>query len=361
MRHCTTNIRSSFLFSSLTLIVLCSLNMATDKPLLLSALLGNVEVEGDIKTRKREMRSQYSVRLYVDDKKVAKSPNQPASSILKWEWNTDNQIWFEPSSIMKIAVYRGFGTAIDAKDLVGQHQANIVDLLENSASLDLTDEKGIAIPIKMKIALSPIAESEHYIKEFMEKVDTDVSRLSSNGTVASTVSTLGQVLKLTKNIMDQLSKAHPILSASWAIVSNLYQAVQETDIQDESIRELASTLRELLGTANTVPNLPEIPDTTKVIEEISRQSLQVASLIHEYTKLHFAKRTVQTQVSGNLKSRIGECQKRCAVLKDTFYSRLHIDTNIQVKEIKANLQQTGRKLQTIEDDRLGTSGSRYLR
>ncbi|KDR65079.1 hypothetical protein GALMADRAFT_149010 [Galerina marginata CBS 339.88] len=66
--------------------------MAADRPLLLKALLGNVEVEGDLKTRKREMRSQYSVRLYVDEKKVAKSPNQPASSILKWEWNTDNQM-----------------------------------------------------------------------------------------------------------------------------------------------------------------------------------------------------------------------------------------------------------------------------
>jgi hypothetical protein len=68
----------------------------------------------------------------------------------------------------------------------------------------------------------------------------------------------------------------------------LEQAVQETDIQDESIRDLASILREMLGTANMIPNLPVIQNTTNVIEEISRQSLQVASLIHEYTKLSFA-------------------------------------------------------------------------
>ena len=66
------------------------------------------------------------------------------------------------------------------------------------------------------------------------------------------------------------------------------QAVQETDIQDESIRELAGTLREMLGTANAIPDLPVIPNTTNVIEAISRQSLQVASLIHEYTKLPWA-------------------------------------------------------------------------
>ncbi|KDR72361.1 hypothetical protein GALMADRAFT_770093 [Galerina marginata CBS 339.88] len=155
---------------------------------------------------------------------------------------------------------------------------------------------GNAIPIKLKITLSPIPESEDYIKQFMEKVDADISRLSSNDAVTSAISTLGQVLKLTKTVMDHLSKAHPILNASWAIVSSLYQAVQETDLQDESIRELASTLRELLGTASMVPNLPEIPDTTKVIEEISRQSLQVASLIHEYTKLSWAGRTVRIQM-----------------------------------------------------------------
>ena len=63
------------------------------------------------------------------------------------------------------------------------------------------------------------------------------------------------------------------------------QAVQETDLQDDSIRELAGTLREMLATANMIPDLPVIPDTTDVIVDISRQSLRVASLIHEYTKL----------------------------------------------------------------------------
>ena len=76
----------------------------------------------------------------------------------------------------------------------------------------------------------------------MEKVDADVSHLSSNDAVVNTVSTLGQVLELTKTIMDKLSKvrhsmfidvhrksadrddqAHPILDASWTIVSSLYQ------------------------------------------------------------------------------------------------------------------------------------------
>ena len=116
----------------------------------------------------------------------------------------------------------------------------------------------------------------------------------------------------------------------------------------------------MLGTANAIPDLPVIPNTSDVIEAISRQSLQVASLIHEYTKLPwagnsvlllrvsvksnndlFVARTVKIQIPGDLKSRIDVCRKNCAALKDGFYGRVHIDTNTQVKEIKTGLHQNG--------------------
>lgn len=58
----------------------------------------------------------------------------------------------------------------------------------------------------MNIVLSPISGSGDNIKELMEKVDADVRRLSSKGTVAGTVLTLGIVLQLTKTIMDNLSQ-----------------------------------------------------------------------------------------------------------------------------------------------------------
>ena len=84
--------------------------MATDKPLLLSAIIGSkneiaiiplfstdgyldIEVEGDIENGKWTARSQYYVRIYVAEKEVAKSTNsKPRSSVLKWEWNANNQM-----------------------------------------------------------------------------------------------------------------------------------------------------------------------------------------------------------------------------------------------------------------------------
>ena len=110
----------------------------------------------------------------------------------------------------------------------------------------------------------------------------------------------------------------------------------------------------MLANANMVPHLSEIPNTTNVIEDIGRQSLRVASLIHEYTKLSlggdsllfpvnfkfniffFSPSTERTAkiLIGDLKSRVDTCQKDCASLKDRFLNRINLDTNIQVKKIK---------------------------
>jgi hypothetical protein len=76
------------------------------------------------------------------------------------------------------------------------------DLLDTS--FDLMDKEGI-VAAKMKIDLSSISGSGDNIEEFMKKVDDDVSRMSSLR-LPNNLSTLGQVLKLTKTIMDQFSQ-----------------------------------------------------------------------------------------------------------------------------------------------------------
>jgi hypothetical protein len=109
------------------------------------------------------------------------------------------------------------------------------DLLDTS--FDLTDKEGI-LTAKMKIVLSRTSGSDDNIEEFMKKVDDDVSPMSS---LPSNLSTLGQVLQITKAIMDQFSQVvhlssinlimaadrgdqvHPILNASWTLVSIVYQ------------------------------------------------------------------------------------------------------------------------------------------
>ena len=49
-----------------------------------------IEVEGDVENRQQRKRKLYFVQLSVADTVVAKSPR---SSVLKWEWNANNQMW----------------------------------------------------------------------------------------------------------------------------------------------------------------------------------------------------------------------------------------------------------------------------
>ena len=146
---------------------------------------------------------------------------------------------------MKVELCRGFKINLGwSEHVVGQYETDVVAFLENGeysisyiysltlkttqlvAEFDLTDKKGNSFPAKMHIALSPISGSGDNMKEFLDKVDADVSRLSSNDAVASTVSTLGIVLQLTKTIMDKLSEVRN--KCFRCIVSRLTWVIRRT-------------------------------------------------------------------------------------------------------------------------------------
>ena len=94
------------------------------------------------------------------------------------------------------------------------------DLLDTA--FDLTNKEGI-LAAKMKIVLSRISGSGDNIEEFMKKIGDDVSLMSS---LPSNLSTLVQVLKFTKAIMDQFSQVVHLSSLNVIIVNRLIQAIR---------------------------------------------------------------------------------------------------------------------------------------
>ena len=68
----------------------------------------------------------------------------------------------------------------------------------------------------MKIALFCNSRSGDDIEELMKRVDDDVGRMSG---LPSNLSTLGQVLKLTKAIMDQFSQVVHLPSSNLTIIN----------------------------------------------------------------------------------------------------------------------------------------------
>ena len=91
-------------------------------------------------------------------------------------------------------------------------------------SFELTD-KGVVLATKIKIACSLIPESGDNIKGFMKKVDDDVSHMRS---LPSSLSTLGQVLKVTKAIMDQVSQVVHLSSLILIIINQLIEVISCT-------------------------------------------------------------------------------------------------------------------------------------
>ena len=76
------------------------------------------------------------------------------------------------------------------------------------ASLEMKDTAGSPTSEKMKITITLVSgPSLDNIKEFLDAVDASVGRLKSVGAGGGrTVTVLGNVLQLTKNIFDNLSQ-----------------------------------------------------------------------------------------------------------------------------------------------------------
>lgn len=119
-------------------------------PLFIPTILLGIEVVGNLE-KSSSKRPDHFVIVYVDDKEVAKSEKKPTVPAPRWEWQEDHQVWvctvvdlyiraifnywypniswFQPSSIIKIMIYREGRTRI-IKHLVGEHTAKVTELLE---------------------------------------------------------------------------------------------------------------------------------------------------------------------------------------------------------------------------------------
>ena len=76
-------------------------------------------------------------------------------------------------------------------------------------------------------------------------------------------------------------------SAEGTMYILLLQAMRAQQVQDDAVRGLAESLREIVCVASETPHLPVVIGTENVIEAIGQAFLQVASVIDEYARLPF--------------------------------------------------------------------------
>jgi hypothetical protein len=139
------------------------------------------------------------------------------------------------------------------------------------------------------------------------------------------------------------------------------QAIRGQMLQDDDVRGLVESLREMVGIAAEHPDLPLILGTTNVIEEIGHLSLQIALLIDECAESSFigqlllllsgifdmvsdllVGRTAKSQLSDAVKSGIVEYETRCRDLMGKFDRRVGMDTNMKVVRIEEGVDRNCR-------------------
>jgi len=246
---------------------------------------------------KLEEKRAYFVALDLDELRIFESKS---CRLLAPRWQEDHHFSFGPSSSIGITVFQK-RTVLPVKRVLGGYIGTVTQLIENDATLDLVDETGTKVAaIKVKLCL--VSEPE---QDFMKRVELDLAHFNNNGvlagvtsdvvsavqtgnvaaqTLSSCIVPLGKALQLIVKFMDGIADAHPILKVSWTVLSSVYKVVQQQLVQDDSVRDLADSLRDMVDMANARRDRVVLGGANDVTQEIGLACLQVASLIHTYSR-----------------------------------------------------------------------------
>ncbi|KAF8838113.1 hypothetical protein BDN67DRAFT_124834, partial [Paxillus ammoniavirescens] len=228
-----------------------------------------------------------------------------------------------------------------------------MDFLDKDKSLTLQDDRQITCA-KLTMGLSPVTDYQQALiasvdaslarmgynprlEEGLDNVDSMQAAYSAVETCGEYIAPLGQALQLMKKLIDNLAEAHPMLKLGWTLLSSVYTAVQEQRLNDDNVRGLAESLRELVGVASDCP-VVEIKGTPDVIKSIERLALEVASLIDEYTKSSFAARVGMTQIT-DVTARITKCQAELKDVYEKLRTRIMAFTANRVKEMQKRIRE----------------------
>ncbi|KAJ7246869.1 WD40-repeat-containing domain protein [Mycena haematopus] len=125
-------------------------------------------------------------------------------------------------------------------------------------------------------------------------------------------------LELVIKFGDTISEINPYAKAAWRILTFVYEAVQKQQDTDEKVQELVETMVEVYSFVDDVESLPHrIKRLEDVLIQITKQTLECAIFIREYTGHGFAGRLFRTNVL-NTSQKIDGLSGALLKLKDSF-------------------------------------------
>ncbi|KAF7972864.1 hypothetical protein HWV62_16906 [Athelia sp. TMB] len=306
----------------------------------------DIRVLGGLQQSHKNQKPDHYVVMKIDGTKFFESEKVLYTPTPHWEHR--NIIQFKTSSIIEIGLYRQSSLRV-WWHTVAECSGRGIDFVESGVERVLLDKSG-----KPRLALKFNLAADSHV-DFMRVVDSNLSRTAriegagSINAIATIGSQLGPVLQKIVPIIDKFTATHPILSAAWIVLSSTYKIAQYQIAQDNAIRVLVETLREMVGAASSVPDLENIEGTTNVIDEIGRTSLEAAKLVHDYFLPSIGKKPsfiarVAKHAPSSMSFRITQCQQQCTELIQKLdrrvamdARRVSIDTNAIMHDVNARI------------------------
>jgi hypothetical protein len=165
-------------------------------------------------------------------------------------------------------------------------------------AIDNLDDSATTTAFGMLQTSVPVTSS---LEAGVQSTYTNASALSSSlAPLRDTISSLSQLMKVLDGFAEvskfrilpllaepHFAKVHPICNAAWKALTAVYKALEKQTQQDNNIRDLSVSMRDMFAFARGVKNLRQLDGGIDVIKEMCLAVQDAASLIQQYMESGF--------------------------------------------------------------------------
>ncbi|KAJ7328358.1 hypothetical protein DFH08DRAFT_815860 [Mycena albidolilacea] len=286
------------------------------------------------------------VKISVDGKQIGRTRTVKRTMTPKWDGNVPISSG-KPTAVISLKLFHdssvlsdtclGFVT-IQLGDLVILCTA---DANSQEASLQLTDVEGPSNgkpsgTLVVHIANLAPAQVQSAIEDAQIVVGT--SKLATRGRAGDLESGLNAVVKgleVILDIGDELAEINPYAKAAWKILTFVRKAVEKQQDMDEKVLELVRTMAEVYSFVDDVESLEKVKRLKDIVVEITKQTVECAIFIREYTGHGFSDTKEQIDGLAAALMKLKDAFDRGLAFQSVFFSAgIKADTEYLVQSDK---------------------------
>ncbi|KAF7348825.1 WD40 repeat-like protein [Mycena venus] len=287
------------------------------------------------------------VKIYVDGEKVARTRTAKRTMTPKWDGNVPISSG-KPTAAISLKL---FHDATVLKDpCLGTIDIQLDALLSlcaaktnSDANLQLVAVEGTSKgkpSAKLSVKVHNVTPA--HVKSAIEVAENDVAvgELGNAqiraGKFAAGLKEVTAKLDIIIKIGDGVSEINPYAKAAWKLLTFVYETVKTQQAMDDKTLQLVQNMVNVYSFVEDVESLPQqIKRLENVVVEITRQTLECAIFLREYTGQGFGGRLIRNTWS-NTSQKIDGLSSALSELKDAFDRGLAFQNIFFSVAIKAN-------------------------